>query len=40
MAHKRPGQMTKRIILALLGLPVLIGILGGIKGLQIGRMTA
>jgi membrane fusion protein (multidrug efflux system) len=32
--------MTKRIILTILGLIVLIGILGIIKGLQIGRMNA
>jgi membrane fusion protein (multidrug efflux system) len=32
--------MTKRIILAILGVLVIIGILGGIKGLQINRMIA
>lgn len=32
--------MKKRIILAIIGLIVVIGILGIIKGLQIGRMTA
>jgi len=33
-------HMTKRIIFAILGVLVLIGILGGIKGLQIQRMIA
>jgi len=33
-------HMTKRIILAILGVLVLIGVLGGIKGLQIQRMIA
>ncbi|MGD8270300.1 MAG: efflux RND transporter periplasmic adaptor subunit [Desulfobacterales bacterium] len=32
--------MTKRIIVTILGVLVLIGILGGIKGLQISRMIA
>jgi membrane fusion protein, multidrug efflux system len=32
--------MTKRIIVTIVGLIVLVGILGGIKGLQIGRMIA
>ncbi len=32
--------MTKRIILTILGVLVMIGILGGIKGLQISRMIA
>ncbi|UCF95674.1 MAG: efflux RND transporter periplasmic adaptor subunit [Desulfobacterales bacterium] len=32
--------MTKRIVLTIFGLIVLIGIIGGIKGLQIGRMVA
>jgi membrane fusion protein (multidrug efflux system) len=32
--------MTKRIIFAILGVLVMIGILGGIKGLQINRMIA
>lgn len=32
--------MTKKIILAVLGVFVIIGILGGIKGLQINRMVA
>jgi membrane fusion protein (multidrug efflux system) len=32
--------MRKRIILTIAGLIVLIGLLGGIKGLQIGRMAA
>jgi len=32
--------MTKKIILAILGVLVIIGILGGIKGLQINRMVA
>ena len=33
-------HMTKRIIFTILGVLVLIGILGGIKGLQISRMIA
>ncbi len=33
-------HMTKRIIFTILGVLVLIGILGGIKGLQINRMIA
>jgi membrane fusion protein (multidrug efflux system) len=33
-------DMTKRIIVTILGVLVLIGILGGIKGLQISRMIA
>ena len=32
--------MTKRIILTILGVLVMIGVLGGIKGLQISRMIA
>ena len=32
--------MTKRIIFTILGVLVMIGILGGIKGLQINRMIA
>ncbi|NNL77863.1 MAG: efflux transporter periplasmic adaptor subunit, partial [Desulfobacterales bacterium] len=32
--------MTKRIILTILGVLVMVGILGGIKGLQINRMIA
>jgi membrane fusion protein (multidrug efflux system) len=32
--------MAKRIIVTIIGLIVLLGILGGIKGLQIGRMIA
>jgi membrane fusion protein (multidrug efflux system) len=32
--------MTKRIIFAILGVLIIIGILGGIKGLQINRMIA
>ena len=32
--------MTKRIIFTIVGLIVVIGLLGGIKGLQIGRMAA
>ncbi len=32
--------MTKRIILTIIGLVILIGILGGVKTLQIGRMMA
>jgi len=32
--------MTKRILFTALGLVVVIGLLGGIKGLQIGRMAA
>ncbi len=37
---KETTPMKKRIILTIFGLIVLIGILGVIKGLQIGRMTA
>ncbi len=33
-------QMTKRIIFTIVGVLVIIGILGGIKGLQINRMIA
>ena len=32
--------MTRRVVLTILGLVVLISLLGGIKGLQIGRMAA
>ena len=32
--------MTKRIIFTIVGVLVMIGILGGIKGLQINRMIA
>ena len=32
--------MKKRIIFTIVGLIVLIGVLGGIKGLQISRMVA
>ena len=32
--------MKKRIIFTIVGLLVLIGVLGGIKGLQISRMVA
>ena len=33
-------SMKKRIILTLAGLTLVVGILGGIKGLQIDRMIA
>jgi len=33
-------HMTKKIIFSILGVLVIIGILGGIKGLQINRMIA
>jgi hypothetical protein len=38
--HKRIPTMKKKVFLAFVGLLVLVGVLGGIKFLQISRMTA
>jgi membrane fusion protein (multidrug efflux system) len=40
IGSKDRGNMKKRIILTGLGLFVMVSVLGGIKGLQIGRMVA
>jgi membrane fusion protein (multidrug efflux system) len=40
MAQKEPPHMTRRILLTIGGLIALLGLLAGIKGLQIGRMAA
>jgi membrane fusion protein (multidrug efflux system) len=40
MSDQKGKSMTKRVIFVILGLLVLVGVLGGIKGLQIDRMIA